>query len=176
MLNAMQRNLPTLRRNWAQYHAPKQQSPLPGAAQIGSPNLVGLPRVEALISPARSQPGPLLTLGRLASAPQSQSGSAVRCSASRIPGLHAATSDVVLCGMQCASSIILTPLAHHAARDLGAFKLARRRQTPLRDTPAGKSYSRPGLSGSQKSGRNVVAGYLKRSANKEKRRRTLQNS
>jgi hypothetical protein len=39
----MQRNLPTLRRNWAQYHASKQQSPLPGAAQIGSPNLVESP-------------------------------------------------------------------------------------------------------------------------------------
>ena len=35
-------NLPTLRRNWAQYHAPKQQSPLPSAAKIGSPSLLAV--------------------------------------------------------------------------------------------------------------------------------------
>jgi hypothetical protein len=62
----------------------------------------------------------------------------------------------------------------------GLRRFARRRHTPLRHTPAGKSYSRPGPS--QKSGRNDVAGYLKRSAKKEqtaeitKTRRNKQHS
>ena len=70
------------------------------------------------------------------------------------------------------------PLAHHAASGLRRF--CTRRHTPLRHTPAGKSYSRPGPS--QKSGRNDVAGYLKRSAKKEqtaeitKTRRNKQHS
>jgi hypothetical protein len=51
----------------------------------------------------------------------------------------------------------------------GLRRFGTRRLTPLRHTPGGKSYSRPGLS--QKFGRNDVAGYLKRSAKKEIRRR-----
>ena len=73
--------------------------------------------------------------------------------------------------------------SHQAASPPPASGLRRfctRRHTPLRHTPAGKSYSRPGPS--QKSGRNDVAGYLKRSAKKEqtaeitKTRRNKQHS